>query len=254
MKKLIFVFLIISFSAVSFANVLEINYPVIEHVEPIQIHDNQNPMKGGVVTEIIANLFNSPKYKIIPTVVPWIRLESTINRNELKNWIVYGGNPKTLKETELSKIPIFSWKHVLVVPKKQNFKFKSISDLYDKDLILIYGFDYPGLETFLNSKNKNGRIKDGTRPKSISGALRMLSLGRGFGYIDVDFRLKYNMKMLGLNIKDYDFYDFSSVIKRIPIYLMFDKSMNNEVKNFINRRLKELHDSGELASIAAKYQ
>lgn len=231
----------------------DISYMVIEQVEPFQVVSRDNPLAGGLVTDIVQQVFLGSLHQLRPVVAPAPRLYAMRLGGQLPNWLSYGAKPWLQPGWQLSQHPIFSWRHVLAVPKSSRFRYRNIEDLFGKPLILMHGYDYPGLDGHLRSKSRLGRISD-QRALTQQGAIRMLLAGRGVGYVDTELRLVYNLRQQGLSPADFRFYDLSAVIPQIDMHLMYDHSLPEEVKVLIDRRLSELQQSGQLAAIVQHYR
>lgn len=231
----------------------DISYMVIEQVEPFQLTARGNPMAGGLVTEIVQQVFRDSPHQLHPVAAPARRLDAMRHSGLLPNWLSYGATPWLQPGWQLSQQPIFSWRHVLAVPRASRFHYRAIDDLFGKPLILMHGYDYPGLDRYLRSKSRQGRISD-QRALTQSSAISMLLAGRGVGYVDTELRLVYNLRQLGLSSADFRFYDLSAVIPVIEMHLMYDRSMADGVKTLIDRRLGEMRQSGQLAAIVQHYR
>ncbi|MEQ6289113.1 hypothetical protein ACFPAG_00575 [Vogesella sp. GCM10023246] len=231
----------------------DISYMVIEQVEPFQIATQDNPLHGGVVTEIVRQVFQGSQYQLHPVVAPAPRLDAMRSNGQLPNWLSYGATPWLQPGWQLSQRALFSWRHVLAVPKSSPFRYRKLSDLFGKPLILMNGYDYPGLDKYLRSKSGVGRISD-QRALSQGSAIRMLQARRGIGLVDTDMRLVYNLRQQGLSPADFRFYDLSAVIPIVDIHLMYDRSLPEPVRTLIDRRLAELQQSGQLAAIVQHYR
>ncbi|MFC3531017.1 substrate-binding periplasmic protein [Vogesella facilis] len=235
------------------ATAADIRYMVIEQVEPFQIVTRDDPLHGGLVTEIVRQVFQGSPFQLRPVVAPALRLDAMRSGGQTPNWLSYGARPWLHAGWQLSQQPLFSWRHVLAVPKSSPFRYRRLSDLFGKPLILMYGYDYPGLDKYLRSKSGVGRISD-QRALSQDSAIRMLRAGRGVGYIDTELRLLYNLRQQGLSPADFRFYDFSRVIPRIDIHLMYDQRLPEDAKALIDSRLADMRQSGELAAIMQHYR
>ncbi|SCK19368.1 amino acid ABC transporter substrate-binding protein, PAAT family [Vogesella sp. LIG4] len=231
----------------------DISYMVIEQVEPFQIVTRDDPMHGGLVTEIVRQVFHGSPHRIHPIVAPGPRMASLRSSGQTPNWLSYGARPWLQPGWQMSQQPIFSWHHVLAVPRSSRFRYHRLRDLFEQQLILMHGYDYPGLDNYLRSKSAQGRIID-QRALSQDSAIRMLRAGRGVGYVDTEMRLLYNLREQGLSPDDFRFYDLSAVIPVIDIHLMYDRSMPEEVKTLIDSRLAQMRQSGQLAAMVRHYR
>ena len=239
-------------STFAFAESETIHYLVIEGVEPLQVATEADALAGGLVTEVVQAVFAKSDYNLQPIVAPWLRLNKMRMSDQFDHWLVYG-NPKIGDMNEsFSTLPIFPWRHTLVV-KKGQLNFDRLEDLNDQTLVLVHGYDYQGLDDHLVSKHPDsGTIKE-FRAASVAAALRMLKNNRGSGYVDIDIRLMHHLKQLGFDQDEFEFYDFSDVIPAANIHLMFNNDLPTEIKHFINQRLESLQQSGTLEKLLLKY-
>ncbi|WP_174874563.1 substrate-binding periplasmic protein [Vogesella oryzae] len=235
------------------ATAATVKYMVLEEVEPFQIVTRGNPMYGGLVTEVVSRIFRDSPHQLQAVVAPSPRLNAMRSKGRLGNWLSYGAKQWLQPGWQLSKEPVYTWHHVLLVPRQSEFQYHRVNDLFGHSLILMHGYDYPGLDGFLRSRHPHGRIID-QRALSQEGALRMLRAGRGVGYIDTNLRVRYNLRQQGLSPAGFRFYDLSAVIPNIELHLMYSKLMPQAVKELIDRRLAEMRQSSELAAIAKRYQ
>lgn len=262
MKKLLVVsvalLLLGAISSVTLAH--SVTYMVLQGTaRPLQIEEPNDPLKGGLITEVIVEMFKDAPYKLEILHAPWNRLDRELQAG-LSNWIVYGSHVyEDGKRLEAGSLPksktleeaITSIRSTLVSPKSSGFVFNELEDLFGKPLILIFTFDYPGLDEYLQSK-VGGPILD-QRAQNPEQALQMLVRGRGVGFVEEEIRVRYNMKDFGYDAEDFNFYDFSSVWGSFDLTFQFDENMPEEVVDFMNQRLREMKESGVLDAIVNQY-
>ncbi|PKF48807.1 amino acid ABC transporter, partial [Enterovibrio nigricans] len=80
-----------------------------------------------------------------------------LSKNQNANWITYG-SPLwgDMQAANLSKSPILEVEHSILSGAKSEFNYKDTDDLEDKVAILLFGFDYPGLD----KKIKKGDVSE----------------------------------------------------------------------------------------------
>lgn len=251
MKKIFPLTVSLTLSCASFYAYSEtINYYVVaKQAAPFQIEDNNGQHKG-IITDIVKAIFVNSPYELDYHTYPFNRMISLLESGGKPNWItsgspVWGG----VQAKNLSDIPIYTVKHTLVSSSKKPFNFKMMTDLNDKVIVLLHGFDYPQLTPYF----KNGLIEE-LRVKDYTAAFRVINKIPGDTvFVEMESRVKYNFNKQRLDSSRYHMQPFSSVIPDYPIYLAFDPKMNIDVKKFINERLKSLKQSGAIDSIIKKY-
>ncbi|MGF1682205.1 substrate-binding periplasmic protein [Photobacterium minamisatsumaniensis] len=237
-------------SCSSFADKTEaINYYVIaKQAAPFQIEENNR--HKGIVTDIVNAVFENSPYDINTHTFPFNRMITLLEAGGEPNWITYGSpNWGGVQAENLSDIPIYNVKHVLVSSSKKSPTFNSMSDMEDKVVVLLHGFDYPQLIPYI----EGGQVEE-LRVKDYSAAFRVIKkLPGDTAFIEMESRIKYNLKKQNQNTKDYKIQSFSTVIPDYPIYLAFDPNMDPEIQSFINSRLSELKTAGKLDNIVKPY-
>lgn len=232
----------------------EINYLVIEdQVEPYQISHPGQPLAGGLITDVVQRVFAGSEFQLKPVTAPWLRLAAMIRRKEIANWLVYGWQPAEMPGAECSATAIAEWRSVLVLPKQSlPVPAIKISDLHSKHLVLVRGYDYPGLDEYLVSRGNQPIVDE--RTQTPESALRMLRHGRADAYVEESFRLQYLMKKLSIPPGQFTLIDMSNIIPTKSVCLMYDEALPSTTKQWLNKRLRELARSGELAAIRKRYQ
>jgi len=185
----------------------EISFLILSTVEPLMITKPDDPMAGGIITEIVEAIFVDTEYEVVPKVMPWKRMAEELRTGS--DWVTYGfpGGFDLDMPNEMSKLPVLSFNHVAITLKSNHFKVVDASDVSGKTAILVENFHYPGLDPYLDMPvvgDGDGTIKT-VRAFSPKGTLRMLQHGRGdvvFGY---HARMLYNLKILAWNSVIYVF-------------------------------------------------
>lgn len=237
-------------SACASLQAASINYYVIaKQATPFQIRTGENH-HSGIVTDIVKAVFEDSPYEMNYHTYPFNRMISQLEAGGEPNWITYGspGWGKVQSEN-LSEIPIYTVKHVLVSNPTSNIQFHTIDDMKQKIIVLLHGFDYPQLLPYF----EQGEIEE-LRVKDYQAAFRIINKFPDYAaFVEMESRVKYNLAKLNQVASDYQIQSFQSLIPDYPIYLALDPKMNPQVQEFINRRLRELKSSGQMDKIIHQY-
>ncbi|MGF1727587.1 substrate-binding periplasmic protein [Photobacterium nomapromontoriensis] len=247
-KTLLSASVLLSFS--SYGTAIEpVNYYVItEQAAPFQIENNN--LHQGIISDIVTAVFQDSHYQIRYHSYPFNRMITLLEAGGEPNWITYG-SPQWggVQANNLSEDSVYNVKHVLVSSSKQPFTFKSISDLEDKVVVLLHGFDYPQLVPFI----EKGHIEE-LRVKDYGAAFRVINkLPADTAFIEMESRVKYNLDRQHKNRNDFSIQSFDAIIPSYPIHLAFDPNMDDDLQHFINKRIVELKSSGDIDKIIDKY-
>lgn len=223
----------------------QINHLVIkDSAEPLQIYEMSSA--SGIIVDFLTEAlpgncsFNSQVY-------PFKRMIKLMTDKSIKHWINYGAKEwGTIQVNRASKTPLLFANNNLITnaPNKLN----SLKQLFGKTVILITGFNYPGLEKYL----KSGKIKP-FYVKNYNSAVKALVKKRGVGFVGMDFRIKYTIKRLFLNKDHFILNNFSHVIPGSNIHLTYSKDFPSETKMFLDQKILEYKESGKLKKIIARY-
>lgn len=226
-----------------------------ETVEPIMIVRDGDPMAGGIMTEIVKLIFENSDYIIEPLVLPWQRLNAELKKRD--DWIVHG-IPKSFDPEvsfEMSEKPVFPFNHSAVTLKNSGIKVQNLTDLKNRSLILVENFHYNKLDTFIKSgdgaKSKS-RVRV-VRAFTPSGTLQMLKHKRGDIVIDWQARIIYNLASAGLTFEDVEFHDATQIVPTDNVHLAFSSRQSEKFRIFVNARIKELSQSGQLLDLVKQY-
>ena len=238
------------FIAINASAVTEINYMVIQdQAQPFQNHQNKK-QHSGIITDIIKKIFAGPEYKLKIHTLPFNRMISMLEKGDIKNWITFGSpNWPGVQSANLSKLAVFNVQHSLLTSTQQDFAIGSARDLFGKTVVLLHGFDYPGLEEHIANKD----IK-AIKVKSYKSAFKVVNrLKEKAGFVEMDIRIKYNLKMLALAEQDYNWHNFSKVITDYNLHLAMSPSFDKALQQHVEVQLAELKESGVLAEIINSY-
>ena len=234
----------------------EINYLVIQkQAEPMQIVDD-NSLHDGLITDVVTEVFKNSPHTVNVHAMPFNSMQRRILNGEFSNWLTYGApgwdSPQNIN---LTPTPLLTVKQSLLIPAKSPFEYTDAESLYGKTLILIVGFNYPGLKPYLN----DGRIKDVRIVDYKRIFMELLTGDRFTAFVAMDFRSRYQLKRVqeqGIRISEQDFrrVDFSNVMPPYTVHLAVDPSMPKEIQTFIDHRIQALHHDGSIEKIMDRYR
>ncbi len=259
MNRFLIAVITLTLSSASFCTYsVTVNYYVIaKQAMPFQITETSNSPRtdtgaghSGIVTEIVQAVFENSQYEVNYHTYPFNRMISKLNMGGKSNWITYGSPGwGGVQAKNLSDIPIYKVKHVLMNSKKKPFQFNTVDDIKNKAVVLLHGFDYPQLQPGFD----DGSIEE-LRVKDYAAAFRIIKkLPGDTVFVEMQSRINFNVRQQSIDPKQFQMQSFSAVIPDYPIYLAFDPNMDNKIQKFINRRLTELKAAGKLDQIIEKY-
>jgi hypothetical protein len=225
-------------------------------VEPLMLASEEEPMRGGIVTDTLMEIFVNTDHQISPLVIPWQRV--AVEMRERDDWIMYG-LPSQCSANEgcaVSAEPIVEFNHVLVTLSGSSLKVDKYQDLFGQQLLLVENFHYPGLDNYLVTsvdQQGTGQIHD-IRAFSPAGALRMLRHRRGEAYIDWRLRVLYNLNKANLQLKDVRISNASALIPDQNIHFFYSDKLSKNLRDLIDDRLKTLRQDGAMTRILKRYQ
>lgn len=233
-----------------------INYLVIQKQnEPMQIiRDDVD--HSGIISDLVHEIFKNSEHTVNIKAMPFKAMLPLIESGAVSNWITYGSKSWSPPQNiNLTKTTILTTKVNLLVAKKSGFNYNGIESLFDKTLVLIVGFDHPGLDSYLNNQQiHNVRLVDYKRV-----FMELLLSNRFAGFVGTDVRLRYQLKnaqQLGMRVSANDFnqFDFSDVIAPYPVHLSLDPGMPPSLQTFIDNRIQQLHKDGTIETILNRYR
>jgi len=225
-------------------------------VEPLMLASEDQPMRGGIVTDVLLAVFAQSGHTIDPLIVPWQR--AAAEQKARDNWIMYGMRSACDpgEGCAVSTEPIVDFDHVIVSLADVPLNVRAHHDLFGKRLILVENFHYPGLDRFLMTPVDtagDGSIVD-IRAFSPEGALRMLAHRRGEAFVDWDVRVLYNLEGAGLSRDEVHISDASSLVPKQKIHFFYSDKLPHAVRDLIDRKLSEMRANGDLQRIVAHYR
>lgn len=234
----------------SYALAADFAYMVIEkQARPLQI-ERYGYEHTGIVTDVINKIFSGSEHSVNTHTLPFKTMIAELEAGRHINWLTFG-SPSWggVQAANLTEKPLLTVDHALLTTADNPLTFNNVRDLYGKTAVLLEGFDYPGLEEHI----RPGGVRV-VRVKNYPLAFKMLDrLGaRGF-LVEMELRIRYNLKQENLEVAQYKLQDFSSVIAPYDVHLAMAPTLPEPLKQYINQRLTQLHNSGELEKIAAKY-
>ncbi|MDD1783150.1 amino acid ABC transporter [Enterovibrio sp. ZSDZ35] len=232
------------------ATAASIDYYVIQgQSEPLQIQEDGENHRG-IVTDIVQKALKGSKYQLNIHTYPFNRMIAELAKNQQANWVTYG-SPLwgDMQAANLSEYPILEVEHSILSGAKSEFDYQTTDDLEDKVAILLFGFDYPGLD----KKIQSGDVSE-IRVKNYDSALRVVDRLKGTGgFVEMDLRLQYHLKQLGFTREDYKLQKINNMIPNYQIHIAFSPGIDPEIKAYIDDRIKEMKDNNELQEIVANY-
>ncbi|WP_109339427.1 substrate-binding periplasmic protein [Saliniradius amylolyticus] len=235
------------------ARALDLTYLIYPgQVQPLQISQPGQPMHSGVITDIVKAIFAQQPYRLKTLMAPAQRMQRMREQGEVHHWLTYGAEPWLIDGARLSQTPLFDWRHVLIT--RRDIEVNQWNDLASVHLLLVRGYDYPQLQSYLSEQSdENVRFRI-SYVASPAHALRMLQKGRGDAYLDIDLRLQYHLRQLNMRANDYVIQSLSHLIPTIQMYLMYDGHLPEEAQHWLEYRLAELAQTGELKRIVDTYR
>ena len=234
----------------SFASANKVDYYVIaEQARPFQI-ETKGADHSGIVTDIVKEVFKGSEHQLDYHTYPFNRMISILSSQDQGNWITYGSpNWGKVQSENLSEEPIYTVRHNILFSSKKPINYNQVSDLKGKVVVLLMGFDFPELQPYFAS----GEIQE-MRVKNYQSAFRIVDRHPGeMVFVEMDSRIIYNQNQLNLDKKLYSQHGFNDVIPDYSVYLALSPSMDKEVQDYINQRLKVLKKQGKIDEIIKQY-
>lgn len=242
---------LVLFSLSCLVNSEEINYLIVEDIaEPFQIA-NDGQSKGGIVSEIVDEIFAGSSYTVKHRALPLNRLYTVIESKDLKNWIIYDAKVwNVLKQwRQLVDEPLFPVSHsYLTCRNTPSTQINSVNDIKQQRIAVIKGFDYPELSE-LSKKSQLELISVSNYVQGIN----LAALSRVDGFVEMDLRMRFTIKTASINHPCLQFVDMSPIIPAYSIYLSTDKNDASGVNGFAKKRIKELKKSGFITEVLKRY-
>lgn len=228
-----------------------VNYLVVEEkVRPFQIvHDGRS--EGGIVSDIVEEIFRDSGITVHPVVFPVNRLRLSVRDGSVKNWIAYDSPVWNSygAHGEMVEQPLFMTRHVLLTCNTRiQSPVTAIEELSGYSLATLSHMDY--LEVDRAAEEGLIRLVPVDR---FQAGLTQVSLGRVDGFIEMVSRLRYHLRQFDGDKRCMREVDISAIIPEYPVHLSLDEQLPGEIKALVRRRLKEMADSGQLETILRRY-
>lgn len=223
-----------------------VNYFVIgSTAAPFQIEENGKNHRG-IITDIVNEVFQGlRKYEIVTHTLPFKRYIKELEKQE--SWLTYGSDSWTGPQSwNITQEGLFEVNHVFLT--KKGIRFNKVSDLFNKRIVLITGFEYPELDQYI----KSGRIKT-MRVANHEAAIKAIQKDRGLAFPEMEIRIKYHLKTMGMNFDDFSFSTIKDVLKGYKINLAFSRNFNRKLQLKIEKSLRAMKKLGRIDKIIAKY-
>ena len=227
-----------SFSSHSYEKIEVIYYK--SHNPPFQFDNKEH--ETGFITNIIKSLSNAD-VTFKPKVLSFNRMIKEMSISK-EHWISYGSTLWVgAQSTSLSKISVWKVKHIFFTLKSN--KFDGMRSLFDQTLVLIDGFDYPGLDSYINK----GLIRKVIRVKTPELAILSVLEGDADVYPDMRDRIQYYLNKMEINKKEVTLHDKANIIPEYDIKLCFSKNFPQSIKADIEIKLRNMKRLNEFENI-----
>jgi polar amino acid transport system substrate-binding protein len=240
--KFYFIILLVSFSSLADN---KITYFIADKSSsPFQI-STKNNKKVGIVTEVIRSI-EKHNIHFSHNVLPFKRMIKHMEYPKVK-WITYGSAAWPGQQSlSLSKTSIMTVKHSFLTLKSN--QYNQIDDLFGNSLVLIHGFDYPGLTAYIEQDKFNIiYVKD------HAAAIKIIAMGRAIAFPEMNVRLNYHLKKMNLPRDDFNFHYIGNIIVDYDINLCFSENFPTNLKTKIEYILVEMKNDGSLEDIINAY-
>jgi polar amino acid transport system substrate-binding protein len=209
---------------------------------PLQIPSENS----GIITDVIETL-DFPNVNLIYKRLPFKRMIQTLRDSETP-WITYGSAQwNDARRDDLSVNQVITVRHVLLTTPEENYD--SLIDIFDKGIVLIRGFNYPGLEELIIQKPDKVFYVE-----NQGSAIRMVQRGRVAAFPEMESRLIYHLNKLAVDKATVSIHDFSNIIPDYDVNLSFSHNFPNELRDSIESQLANLKRTGQLDAILQKYK
>lgn len=209
---------------------------------PIQIPSENR----GIVTDVLQKL-DMPNVNLVHRTLPFKRMILMLEKSTAP-WITYGSAKwKDSRANNLSVTPLFIAQHILMTLSET--PYISIDDILDKGLVLIRGFNYPGLIDFVErNPTKVFYVK------THEAAIKMVQSGRVAAFVGMNSRVSYHLNKMAIDRKTIVLHDFSDIIPNYGVNLSFSNNFPKALRSSIESQLSNLKKTGQLEAILQKYQ
>ena len=222
---------------------------------PFSYEDKAKHEMSGLSTEVIYGVFKSMGISIKENkVYPWVRTQSNVYQGIVDAAYTASINDERKKNCYFPSEALVSSKWVLFIKKskKSELNFEKLTDLKNKKIGLIRGYNYPS--EFAKYVNKYSKIQ--TVSKEVQNVTKLL-MGR-YDYMPAVLETTVYLAKNNPALKKIDAYNnlyyFPTPLATTNFYLMFSKKTVK--KSFVDRfskALKEFKKTEEYKKILKKY-
>ena len=229
----------------------EINYLIVEDItRPFQVTD-KDLSKGGIISDIIDEIFKGSEHTVKHQVLPLKRLYNMIESRAVTNWIAYDAKVwnSLSKWGDFVDEPLFSVNHAYLTCQKNSFKqIHSAEDIKTHTIAVIKDFNYPELAPLQQDKTIQ------LQPvKSYKQGINLAGLNRVDGFVEMELRLRFNIQQESQGKPCFRFIDMSEIIPEYSIFLSLDKYGQSGLNTFVKKRIKALKKAGVIETILERY-
>jgi polar amino acid transport system substrate-binding protein len=165
--------------------------------------------------------------------LPFNRMILTLEKSQTP-WITYGSVQWTdSRSYNLSVTPLMTVQHVLMT--RAETRYDSIVEILDIGIVLIRGFNYPGLIDYINKMPKKVFYV-----KTHKAAIEMVMRGRVAAFVGMDLRLTYHLNKLAIEREKITLHDFSDIIPNYDVNLSFSNDFPKAYRSSIESQLYNL--------------
>lgn len=208
------------------------------HNPPFQFN---NKHQTGFITQIIQSL-SKIGVTFKPKTLSFKKMIKEMSTSKA-HWISYGSDSWVgAQSTSLSEISLWKVKHVFFTLKSN--KLEGIPSLFDQTLVLIDGYDYPGLDSYINK----GLIHKVIRVQNPELAILSVLEGNADVYPDMQERINYYLNKMETNHEKFTLNDTANIIPEYEIKLCFSKNFPPLIKADIEIMLRNMRRLNEFES------
>ncbi|UZE96611.1 substrate-binding periplasmic protein [Alkalimarinus alittae] len=228
----------------------EVNYLIVEGKSPPFQITHEGKSNGGIITDIVKEVFNGSPYTVKYHVLPLNRLYKIVESGQLDNWIAYDAKAwNSLSQWgDFVSEPLFSVNHTYLTCKKNPpAQIKSVSELSHQNIAIIRDFIHPELNELEDS-----HLLNLVPVENYSQGINLAALNRVDGFVEMELRIRFNIKNELTNNSCFQFVYMGDIIPTYSIYFSTDKR-NTDINTFVNKRIKALKKANEIDKIMSRY-
>jgi polar amino acid transport system substrate-binding protein len=223
---------------------------VVENIaSPFQL-TRQSLSQGGIITDIVHEIFQGDEYQLEARVFPIKRLYKTLEDGLEGNWISYDAKAwnSLSRWGNLIDLPLFQVKHSLLTCESAPKAIHSDDDLKSLNIAVLKNFRYPEMETLANQHRLT------LYPVSdYTSGFQLVRLKRISGFVEMDIRLRYHLLAFKPKAKCLHLINMDKIIAPYNIYLSLSKSASPQLIAFIKNRLEVMKAKGRIKAIIHQY-